>query len=125
MKDIVHQIIGINLGDLAKEIFEGMGIKGSLPQPEEEKNENISELERPSRRTPSLDDPECLDDQDREQIISEEGVVESNGFIQQVDGRKLSPNEIRLQEYLEKAFDEENWLKAARLGCPVNEAKSA
>jgi hypothetical protein len=112
LKDISHQTIGVNLGDLAKEIFDDVDIKDSFSQPaEQEQNENNSELEKLSQQAPSIDDSESLDDNVCEQKIYDQGSCLS----QQVDGRKLSTNEIRFQEYLEKDFDEENWLKTAKL----------
>jgi hypothetical protein len=113
LEDIAHQTVGVNLGDLAKEIFDDVDIKDSFPQPGQEQNENNSELEKPSQEAPSIDDPESLDDNVCEKIINDQD--ESNCLSQQVDGRKLSPNEIRFQEYLGKAFDEKNWLKTAKI----------
>jgi len=122
INDIAHQTIGVNLGDLAKEIFDGVDNKDSFPQPGQEQNENNSELEKLSQQAPSVDDPESLDDNVCEQIICDQD--ESSCLSQQVDGRKLSPNEIRFQEYLEKDFDEENWLKTVKIDYLDHEAKS-
>ena len=119
LKDIAHQTVGFNLGDLAKEIIDDMETQRSFLQPEQ--SENVSEPEKPSPQNSNIDDHECPGDQGREQRISEENVVKN--FVQQVDGRKLSPNEIKFQEYLEKDFDEETWLKEARIEYPVDEAK--
>ena len=125
LKDIAHQTVGFNLGDLAKEIVEGIDTKDSFPQSEHKQSENNSEPEKPSLQATNIDDLVCPGDQDWEQLHAEEDFSENDEFTQQVDGRKLSPNEIRFQEYMEKGFDEENWLKSARLEYPVYQAKSA
>lgn len=125
LKDIAHQTVGFNLGDLAKEIIDGSEIKDSFAQPEQEQNENISETDAPSLQAPDIDEPECPDDKDWDQLDIEEDFSENDEFIQQVDGRKLSPNEIRFHKYLEKDFDEEKWLKDAKLQYSVGEDKAA
>ena len=118
LKDITHQTVGVNLGDLAK-FFDGMDIKDSYPQPEQ--NENNSELAKPSQEAPSIDEHESLGENVGEQIIY--GQDESSCLSQQIDGRKLSPNEIKFQEYIENNFDEESWLKMKRLDFPVDQAE--
>lgn len=122
LKDIADQTVGINLGDLAKEF--DFDTNDSFPQPEQKQNENISEPEKTSPQATNEYNFDFTDDQGWEQLNAEEDFEENNEFAKQVDGRKLSQNEIRFQEYLEKDFDEENWLKSVGLEYPVNKDKA-
>jgi hypothetical protein len=39
----------------------------------------------------------------------------SNGPVQWVDGKALSENEIRFEEYFEQRFNEKHWMKKAKI----------
>ncbi|MZH03486.1 MAG: hypothetical protein F3745_08870 [Nitrospinae bacterium] len=125
LKDIADQTVGVNLGDLAKEINCVIDTNDSFPESEQNQNENITEPEKPSLQANNIDDLDCQDDHGWEQLVDEEDFAENDKCIKQVDGRKLIPNEIKFQEYLEKDFDEENWLKSVRLDYPVGKDKAA
>ena len=105
LEDIADQTIGVNLGDLANAFMNDMDIKKSLSQREEEKK-SLSECQELVQRATNTENEE-----------------ENNGLDQRVDGKKLSLNEIRFQEYLEKTFDEDKWLQKVKIDYPEHRAK--
>ena len=117
LKNIAHQNFGANLGDLAKAILKDADVKDSLPQQKQNssKNNSFPEQQKSSPQVLSGEDSAHQDN-----LRQNENVVEgkSHSPLQQVDGKKLSPDEIRFQEYNEKNFDEDKWLAKARIDYP-------
>lgn len=117
LENIAHQNFGANLGDLAKAILKDADDKDSLPQPKQTSSKNNSRSE-PQKSLPQALSRNDSAHQDnlRQNEKSIEG--ESHDPLQRVDGKKLSPDEIRFQEYNEKNFDEDKWLAKAKIDYP-------
>ncbi|MBT3921818.1 MAG: hypothetical protein HOF21_04500 [Nitrospina sp.] len=122
LENIAHKTFGATLGDLAKAILNGADIKDSLPKQKQEQssseNNSISERQELLPQVASGEDSVGKDKPCQNENTCEETKGENHCLNQQVDGKKLSPNEIRFQEYLEKNFNEGKWLVKARIYYP-------
>jgi hypothetical protein len=119
LKSIAHQNFGANLGDLAEAILKGVENKDSFPQLQQGQNSSetnsTSESRESLQQSSSEEGASCQGNPCQNENIHEEIESENNCPLQQVDGKKLSPQEIRFQEYLEKNFNEDLWLEKAKI----------
>lgn len=120
LEKIAHQTFCANLGDLAKAILEGVDIKDSLPNDQQEQisseNNSISESQKLLQQ--STDDSASQDKPYQNEITYGEIKEKSHYLNQQIDGRKLSLQEIKFQEYLEEQFNEDTWLAKEKIDYP-------
>jgi hypothetical protein len=127
LENIAHQNFGANLGELAEAILEGVDIKDSFPQRQQKQdssgNNSLSELQKWSQQAPYEEDSECGGNPCPGKNTHDGIEGEKNSRYQQIDGMKLSLQEIRFQEYLEKQFSEGKWLTKAKIEYPGETAE--